>query len=326
MLYTVCRQAQAGAGQAAVDAAQGLSPGPHPETALSLLCEATREHLWRLLLDWPQLLGLTTHEAEFADWYRRLATAGRSWSNFKGQLGGFASFAESAVLGMHLPEWRALASPDEFESGTALASRLWRALDDDPGMAGEGLPTLPPGSAAEFAAVSAAEWNRDFARTPTLHGRPAETGALARWQTHPLIRQQLGHGAGAVRLRLFARLMDLAQCAEYIAAADDWLANGLANNLIDTCSPAPGVGIARVETARGILLHRVRLEGTAKQASIAEYAVVAPTEWNFHPGGAFVAAMHNMAMTDEAALRKHAQRLVLALDPCVPCHLEVSRA
>ncbi|MBK6630066.1 MAG: nickel-dependent hydrogenase large subunit [Betaproteobacteria bacterium] len=38
-----------------------------------------------------------------------------------------------------------------------------------------------------------------------------------------------------------------------------------------------------METARGTLLHQVTLAGD----HVAHYRIVAPTEWNFHPRGAF---------------------------------------
>ena len=40
-------------------------------------------------------------------------------------------------------------------------------------------------------------------------------------------------------------------------------------------------GRALVETARGLLMHEIVLDGD----TVAEYFIVAPTEWNFHPQG-----------------------------------------
>lgn len=48
-----------------------------------------------------------------------------------------------------------------------------------------------------------------------------------------------------------------------------------------TAANGPGVGRALVETARGLLLHEITLDGDR----IADYVIVAPTEWNFHPRG-----------------------------------------
>jgi Ni,Fe-hydrogenase I large subunit len=121
--------------------------------------------------------------------------------------------------------------------------------------------------------------------------------------------------------------MDLAQCTRYIADQDA----AFADKLFDACTPAPGVGVARVETARGALLHRVRLADGEKRRDggkqmIDEYAVVAPTEWNFQPRGAFAAALRGAMATDAGALRGHGLRLALALDPWVAYEVTVEHA
>ena len=51
--------------------------------------------------------------------------------------------------------------------------------------------------------------------------------------------------------------------------------------------------------------------------SIADYAVVEPTEWNFHPQGAFAREAGRIVGKDDAAVKRLAQGLALSLDPCV---------
>jgi coenzyme F420-reducing hydrogenase alpha subunit len=69
-------------------------------------------------------------------------------------------------------------------------------------------------------------------------------------------------------------------------------------------------------------MHALRIE----DGKIADYAIVAPTEWNFHPDGPFVREASGwMASTREAAeLRLKA--LVLALDPCVEYQIVLREA
>jgi len=55
---------------------------------------------------------------------------------------------------------------------------------------------------------------------------------------------------------------------------------------------------------------------------IADYQIVAPTEWNFHPAGPFVAALLGAAVPREAAERRIVQ-LAGLIDPCVPFRVEV---
>lgn len=313
LLYSVCGRAQSLAGHAAVAAAQGRGAATRRSENLAVAIEATQEHLWRLLLDWPKLLGLTPLESEFSAWYRRFPGIGAA-ADCAEEFVGFVEFVEGALLGMPLAAWFALEAPEEFIRNDALAGRLWRALPAETMAVTDALGWLPVCSAADHVQAAEAGWHEDFERRPEWRGQAAETGALARWKDHPLVAATLAcHGRG-VRARLLARLMDLAQCTRYITNQDDAF-----GDCFDAHSPMPGIGIARVETARGTLLHRVRLEGE----TVAEYAVVAPTEWNFQPRGAFVAALRGTAAADAGALREHGLRLALALDPCVPYELEV---
>lgn len=314
LLFSVCGDAQGLAGAAAVAGARGQVRPATPVERLAVLCEATQEHLWRLLLDWPHLLGQEQMQAEFAVWFRRLGLAGKSgcWPDWGD---AFVDFVAGEVLGMPLEAWEHLTGYAPGSAAT-LAARLWRALPDEP--AGDSGGWLPSASAATFAQALDGSWSDTFERHPEWQGAPAETGSLARWRQHPaLAAAMLRHGRGA-RPRLLARLMDLAQCARCLAAgADDGAAMP-----IDACSSGPGVGVARVETARGTLLHRVRLE----DERVAEYTLVAPTEWNFHSRGAFASLLLGAPATDAETLRRQAAALVLALDPCVPYRIEIEHA
>ena len=85
---------------------------------------------------------------------------------------------------------------------------------------------------------------------------------------------------------------------------------------------APGVGRALVETARGLLMHEVVLEGDR----VADYRIVAPTEWNFHPQGPLSGWLIGRPCSDEADLRGFAAQAVAALDPCVRWDLTLESA
>jgi Ni,Fe-hydrogenase I large subunit len=59
---------------------------------------------------------------------------------------------------------------------------------------------------------------------------------------------------------------------------------------------------------------------------IADYRIVAPTEWNFHPRGPFVRGALALAPATPEALQHQANWIVASLDPCVAWRLEVGRA
>lgn len=66
LIYTLCAEAQAFAGQAALAAAAGEAVGPADHARLWI--EMLHENFWRLLLDWPPALGLPPAREAFIAW------------------------------------------------------------------------------------------------------------------------------------------------------------------------------------------------------------------------------------------------------------------
>jgi len=157
------------------------------------------------------------------------------------------------------------------------------------------------------AQASLAAWPRldaDFCRTPHWQGCAAETGAFAR-------KQRPAETAGGLAARWLARLEELR----------DWAAGNARVGAGGTASSAQsgaGRGRALVETARGLLMHEIVLDGER----IADYFIVAPTEWNFHPQGPLTGWLMGRDATDRDAVQAFAARAVAALDPCVRWELE----
>lgn len=304
-LFSICGRAQSLAARAALAVAGPLQGGCAPSGGsgrggddVEVATEALREHLWRLLLDWPQLLGQAPQREEFAGWYRRLAACREP--------------AAARVLCASLRDWLLAQGVGEDGSivalGGGLASRQFDALLHRAPECDADLALLPPLSAAEWCARLPRADAAQFARAPLLRGQPAEAGALARHAEHPALRSLRSQGWG-VAARVAARWADCMLLAN--AVAQDALAP---LQLLDACCDDAGRGVARVQTARGTLIHRVQLgEGGAE---VADYLVVAPTEWNFHPDGPLARALRGRACDRDEAVGL-AQRFALALDPCV---------
>ncbi|MGE5468693.1 MAG: hypothetical protein ACM3Y9_14825, partial [Ignavibacteria bacterium] len=228
------------------------------------LAEARREHLWRLLLDWPQALGSEGQQAVFVEARKRL------------QDGSYDVWAKEALV----LQWERL-------------EKELRAVDQ-PDAANDAM--LPPTTAAE----SLAAWPRldeAFAAAPTWNGKPASTGALAR---HPELASR-----GALAARVAARIADLTSPRGLGAAS--------------AAVVAPGVGRAAVETARGLLMHEIALDGDC----VADCVIVAPTEWNFHSAGALGEMLAGLR-GDLDQVRARASLAVLAFDPCVRSEVDLS--
>lgn len=281
-LFSLCGQSQGIAASLAWRAARGNVPDATllREYGRRVALEAIGEHLWRLLLDWPSMLGLPPRKDAFLAWRKRLLAV--------------RDQADAGSLGAELGQWLCSECPLSVEPAVAAA----------PG-------ALLPWLAAEVWACEAVD--EAFAVQPDFAGLPAETGPLARRMEDAGVAALHAAGQG-VAARLAARYADLRFLAEALREPqrlDGWLgAAQIFENL----------GLARVETARGLLLHLMQVN----DGRVARYVIVAPTEWNFHPQGAFVREMTGCPAASLAEAATAARRLALALDPCVAYEVVVN--
>ena len=199
-----------------------------------------------------------------------------------------------------------------------------------------------------------------FALAPTEGGQPAETGCWTRLADPRLAG--LAHVAAAATpapmqplwLRHAARIAEIARLVSHGGAT--WLAQGRFTPAADAAqtvgtpaanatraagtppdavhttlgasesasgAPTPPLreGLGWCEMARGLLVHWVRLDADDR---IADYRVLAPTEWNFHPAGSAAQALAACAGQTPSTGVDMAQLLATAAayDPCVELRLE----
>lgn len=325
-LFALCGRAQALTAQAAVAAARGeAAPDEAARIAAerAIAAEAAQEHLWRLLLDWPALFGIEPRRGRFAELHRQLArVAGHDAEGAREVGGQILDLVAAELLAGFFTVAREPSSLAEFASRARRGGSVGAALGDLLEMGSyappRGMATLLPSlGAADWAAALVGVPNEDFCRAPTWQGLPAETGALARHQDSMLVRLLVERGH-PVAARLFAAVVDLSDWASR-------LRHPLAEDMPAVLEAAPlgaGAGLARCETARGVLIHAVRVEGD----TVAEYAIVAPTEWNFHPAGAFALEGSGWQAPDLESARRHLSALVLGLNPCVPFEMHFMEA
>jgi hypothetical protein len=234
-----------------------------------------------------------------------------------------AAIAKQAVFGRDAGDWLAIATLDELEAWwqggtTPVAQALAHLMQAGPELGRSDVALLAsPGDGALVSILeSAIRAQDDFDEAPHFQGEARETGALARTQSHPLVAAaaaRWGYGVGA---RVVARLVELAQLVQVLAGKAQAGRRHGASRVGDS------TGISWVETARGLLVHRARIE----DGRIADYRVVAPTEWNFHPRGPFVRGALGLAPDTPELLRQQANWLVASLDPCVAWRVEVGHA
>jgi len=319
LLFSLCGKAQGVAGAMALEAAQSIAPLPTTADwrARLVLGEAIQESLWRLLLDVPKMAGLEPMVADYAT-LRRLFAQELS-PVLLTQVEDFFT----TLLGMSLQDWRCLASPQELEhwldSATTPLSASLRVLWHSDSHWGSGATGfLPQLERDEMLGciVPELEANPEFGMLPHWHGATAETGALARMAQHPMVSALMQREGASIMTRLLARLLEVAELLLRLResrAAPAWL---------ESANVRPDTGVAWVQTSRGLLIHWLRLE----DGLIADYRIVAPTEWNFHPAGAYVHGLTGHVAHSAQAARNDAERLLIALDPCVAYTLELNHA
>ncbi len=267
-------------------------------------CEVLQEHLWRMLLDWPKLLGLPQQEKHFVKWYAML----------RGIAAGDSDMADLRLeferdwLGMPLSDWCLLGDVQAWWRATqSPAAQLLAKLEEQAGAMRNKSELLPAWSAVQAQAACAGRWDAAFSAAPHHQGVAAETGAWSYHADHSMLRGNYP----ATLMRLLARLIDTAA-----------LLDGSGVSRLDAISPAAGEGLAVVRTARGLLMHHVQMEAER----VKDYVIVAPTEWNFHSSGAFAQDMIGLEEQDEARLQHKAHIAALSLDPCVAYEIGVHHA
>lgn len=311
LLFSVCGRAQGAAAGAALQAAQHGTAEPTRAELDRIACEAIQEHLWRLLLDWPRLLGLLQQEADFRRWYAMLSRISKGEAEMEIFLHEF----EISSLGLTAEECRMLDNDQILDDWinsvhsplAKLLSTLASVAAGERGMQSNRL--LPAWSALEAQQACAGNWDAAFAVRPQWQGTAAETGVWSYYADHRLMSAAWQRFRSKVLMRVLARVIDIIALAQGEYAAR-----------LDVSSPAPDQGVAAVRTARGLLLHRVRLE----QDRVADYTIVAPTEWNFHPEGAFAQDMSGQKAQDVEGLKQSAMIAALSLDPCVAYEIEIT--
>jgi len=142
-----------------------------------------------------------------------------------------------------------------------------------------------------------------------------ETGALAHGQHTTLLQDVLRKRPARLLARVIARVIDLLDSAEALAQEK-------ITGRIQAIPASDAAGISVVRTARGMLMHYVRIE----TERVAEYLTVAPTEWNFHPQGALACGLTGLKEHDAEQLMKTVNKYVLSLDPCVEYEIGLSHA
>jgi hypothetical protein len=326
-IFNLCAHAHRRVSRSAFRAANPETTAAHKEDALVFLrLETARDHLRSMALDWPQRQGSARQSPAALSWLNdcpvplatdlRLGQEQDAWD----LLARLRDWLGDSVLRQAVPDWLAEhGAPDVFARWCAVhAGRLapiqcletWRP---------QAQTLTPSGHFVDILDANAAQQNMnlqqvahaiahdpDFVQRPSWRGQCAETGAWARLRhCNPSRIMQV-----SAWTRLSSRWLELME----LVSAPALMSGDHHDPLLSSGALAldSGQAIAWCEMARGMLLHWVQLDALG---CVADYRVLAPTEWNFHPEGTLAGALTALPRHDGVS----AEILSAAFDPCVDC-------
>lgn len=330
-LFAVCSVAQGSAAAFACESASGVTVDRRRATRrrIAVALETAREHLFRLILGVADALGEAPAPRNLAG-LRALAQGIRAipgsddgWMlNTRRMLETVQALVEANFFRDDTdadPEVEADRFLHWVDARGSPFARFVAGLVDS-AVDGGGLPVtvLPELDPTAVAARMLGACGAEFAATPTWMDSPRETTPFARQRHAPLLvglDRRFGDGIGT---RLVARQVEL--CRLIPRLFEDITLLDKDAGPVDASAMAQegrqedlgeGIGVAQVETARGRLIHAARI----RDGRIADYRILAPTEWNFHPRGPVVARLSRLSGSE---IEKQARLWIDAFDPCVP--------
>lgn len=347
LLFSICGNAQAYAAQQACLRALGITAAPAVNTAglMLLQLETLREHCWRILLDWPALLGLQADKKRLAPLLRfdalfnqHLFENGAAFNldsrlqlntaELARHIDHLETLLDAAIFAGRLSNWRDIATEAELiawmRQNSSLPALLLKQIYTNAWqeLGRNNVELLPDLSEHEWQRALQSGAGASFCRTPEWQGRCTETTPLNRQQGQSLIQALTRQYGNGLVTRIAARLLEAgatpARLRQYLAQLDagEKAANRVpseAETYTERRNRAAGAGFAQVQAARGLLLHHVQFE----HGVVHDYRIVAPTEWNFHPDGVAAASLRQLRATNVNELQRQAEWLMQAIDPCV---------
>ena len=346
LIFSVCGVAQGCAAAEALEQALAIpvSPACLQRRRMLVALETVREHLWRIELDWAGFLNRSPVREDIA----RMAALIRDFrttlfpeenpfipggvepkmdmNRFHARMEELERLLEARVFSRPIHIWLEISDWAELvawsrECDTPAQELLCRL--EKRGDAGVGSSQVSALGELDTRYLNQRLTGADadcFIAQPDWQGAPAETTPFTRRRGHPMLRSlETQYGSGLLT-RMTARLVESALLIRELRAGI--ICPEKSEAVVNDSDAGSGIGISRIEAARGRLVHRVELEA----GLVSNYQILAPTEWNFHPRGVLVSAFEGLETDNEASLKQMAELLINAIDPCVSYQLRIDRS
>jgi hypothetical protein len=343
LLFTLCGNAQAYAALLACRAALGMATEPDIDSARDMLVqlETLREHAWRILLDWPLFISLAQDKTALAmllkfdvPFKRHLFRHGEAFkldsrldvdaAQLTKLIDALEALIDISIFNGRLADFQALTCEaqlhDWLRRNDVLPAKLLNYLySQDWEMTGQNdIACLPKLDAEALNRQMQREDLTTFTRTPHWQGRCFEVTLLNRQLSQPLITEMRSHYGNGLIVRMLARLLEVTLIPSQLRQLLAQIKNDTALPINNTTSN--GIGLAHVQAARGLLIHRLEL----RQGRVHDYRIIAPTEWNFHPEGVVAQGLKQLTSQSLNDLQRQAELYINAVDPCVQYALNLT--
>jgi coenzyme F420-reducing hydrogenase alpha subunit len=343
LLFALCGNAQAYAALQACRAALDIAANPDMDAARDMLVrlETLREHAWRILLDWPGFLDLASDKKALAAllkfdalFKRNLFRHGEAFkldsrldidiAQLTRLINELETLIDATIFNDQLAGFLQLNTEQQLRNwmgqNDALPANLLNYLyNQDWAAAGQNdIACLPELGTNALNKQMQQQDSASFSHAPHWQGCCFEATLLNRQISQPLVADLHNHYKNGLLTRMLARLMEIAlvpsQLRQLLVQITDKA------DLPSMNAPNEGIGLAQVQAARGLLIHRLELH----QGRVCDYCIVAPTEWNFHPEGVVAEGLKQLQAENSNDLQRQAELFISAVDPCVQYALNLT--
>ncbi len=345
LLFSVCGIAQTRTALAAIEQNLKINSKPELETArdMMVLVENTKEHLFRLFIDWPQLFKLKTSTSKMpyisqiiggfksalfhkSEAFSLTSQLNNNLNNIEDLIDKLDQYLQQHVFCQATRDWLKIKDIHSLHQWSqqcdSVAAKSINTICEQ-GWASQGLtdcqqlPLLDENFLLEKFTASDAE---QFIAQPQWQGHCYETTALSRQFEQPLIRALHKEFHTTLITRWVARLVELANIPQQLRNMLQQLINNETKPTDYATNKNTVQGIVQIEAARGRLIHRVEID----QGIISNYQILAPTEWNFHPQGLAAKSLDSLTSNNNKDdLEQLAHLVIHAIDPCVGYELRI---